>query len=159
MEKYVQKRLLLHLISVADLGSPICGGTKPKGVGIGLLLPPANEVCEGYVFTRVCLSTGGSASDHAGIPPRLEQNPPSEQAPPRSRHPREQCMLGDTAYKRAVRILLECILVLPIFSKNFMKIKNSKIGPGRGIGGASLLLYPTSANDFCLKNILFLIDI
>ena len=23
------------------------------------LLPPANEVCEGYVFTRVCLSTGG----------------------------------------------------------------------------------------------------
>ena len=24
-----------------------------------LSLPPANEVCEGYVFTRVCLSTGG----------------------------------------------------------------------------------------------------
>ena len=24
-----------------------------------LLLPPANEVCEGYVFTGVCLSTGG----------------------------------------------------------------------------------------------------
>ena len=23
------------------------------------LLPPANEVCEDYVFTRVCLSTGG----------------------------------------------------------------------------------------------------
>ena len=23
------------------------------------LLPPANKVCEGYVFTRVCLSTGG----------------------------------------------------------------------------------------------------
>ena len=23
-------------------------------------LPPANEVCEGYVFTGVCLSTGGS---------------------------------------------------------------------------------------------------
>ena len=23
------------------------------------LLPPANEVCEGYVFTRVCMSTGG----------------------------------------------------------------------------------------------------
>ena len=22
-------------------------------------LPPANEVCEGYVFTRVCLATGG----------------------------------------------------------------------------------------------------
>ena len=24
-----------------------------------LLLPPTNKVCEGYVFTRVCLSTGG----------------------------------------------------------------------------------------------------
>ena len=23
-------------------------------------LPPANEVCEGYVFTGVCLSTGGA---------------------------------------------------------------------------------------------------
>ena len=26
---------------------------------INHLLPPANEVCEGYVFTGVCLSTGG----------------------------------------------------------------------------------------------------
>ena len=25
-----------------------------------VLLPPANEVCEGYVFTGVCLSTGGA---------------------------------------------------------------------------------------------------
>ena len=25
------------------------------------LLPPANKVCEGYVFTGVCLSTGGFA--------------------------------------------------------------------------------------------------
>ena len=29
------------------------------------LLPPANEVCEGYVFTRVCLSTGGVVSQYA----------------------------------------------------------------------------------------------
>ena len=31
------------------------------------LLPPANEVCEGYVFTLLCLSTGGScmAGGHA----------------------------------------------------------------------------------------------
>ena len=92
-------------------------------------LPPANEVCEGYVFTGVCLSTGeclplvpgrgclshphplGSACWdkhmlwplHAGI-----QTPPA------------QCMLGytplpsacwDTVNKRAVRIPLECILV------------------------------------------------
>ena len=26
-----------------------------------IFLPPANEVCEGYVFTGVCLSTGGRA--------------------------------------------------------------------------------------------------
>ena len=31
--------------------------------------------------------------------------------PPGSRHPPEQCMLGDTGNRRAVRILLECILV------------------------------------------------
>ena len=30
------------------------------------LLPPANEVCEGYVFTGVCLSTGGHAWHVAG---------------------------------------------------------------------------------------------
>ena len=30
------------------------------------LLPPANEVCEGYVFTRVCLSTGGTCAWQGG---------------------------------------------------------------------------------------------
>ena len=45
------------------------------------LLPPANEVCEGYVFTGVCLSTGegGSGPMHAG--------PPADT-------PSVQCMLG-----------------------------------------------------------------
>ena len=51
-----------------------------------------------------------------------DNRPPREQTPPRSRPPGSspppeqtptsaQCMLGDTANKRAVRILLECILV------------------------------------------------
>ena len=64
---------------------------------------------QGYVFTRVCNSVhgGGSASVHAGTPPR--SRPPWEQTP------REQCMLGDAGNKRAVRILLECILVLNLF--------------------------------------------
>ena len=31
---------------------------------LGIILPPANEVCEGYVFTRVCPSTRGEC----GIP-------------------------------------------------------------------------------------------
>ena len=55
-----------------------------------LLLPPANEVCKGYVFTGVCLSTVGSAPLHAGIhtPPlgrhplgRHPPTPPPGQAP------------------------------------------------------------------------------
>ena len=40
----------------------------------------------------------------------LSRHPP-EQTPPRSRHPPAYCILGDTGNKRAVRILLECILV------------------------------------------------
>ena len=31
-----------------------------------VLLPPANEVCEGYVFTGVCLSTGGGVCGCSG---------------------------------------------------------------------------------------------
>ena len=81
------------------------------GSSMSSFLPPANEVCEGYVFTRVCHSVhrGGSASVHAGIPPWSRPNPPGAEPPP------EQCMLGDTANKRAVRILLECILVALAF--------------------------------------------
>ena len=37
---------------------------------------------------------------------------PRKQKPPGSRHPHEQCMLGDTVNKRAVCILLECNLVI-----------------------------------------------
>ena len=85
--------------------------------------------CEGYVFTGVCLSTGGCLPQcmvgYTHPPP--EQTPP-EQTPPPSRHPR-----ADTPQSRhppgadppsrhppppeirpllrTVRILLECILV------------------------------------------------
>ena len=54
------------------------------------LLPPANEVCKGYVSTGVCLSTGGgvSAPLHAGIHPLADT--------PLDRHPPAQCMLGYT---------------------------------------------------------------
>ena len=31
-------------------------------IGSLYILPPANEICEGYVFTGVCLSTGGVCS-------------------------------------------------------------------------------------------------
>ena len=44
------------------------------------------------------------------VPPR-QVHPPGPGTPPGQVHPPEQCMLGDTGNKRAVRILLECILV------------------------------------------------
>ena len=47
-----------------------------------LLLPPANEVCEGYVFTRVCLSTGEYLGRHpqASTPP-WAGTPPGQLTP------------------------------------------------------------------------------
>ena len=67
-------------------------------------LPPATKLGQGYVFTRVCDSVhGGGGSGPGGlfgIPACAEADPP----------PREQCMLGDTGNKRAVRILMESIL-------------------------------------------------
>ena len=87
--------------------------------------------CEGYVFTGVCLSTGGvvSASVHAGIPhpPPQSRYPPGADTPwertPRGRHPPQSRNPpgADTpgsrhppeirSLLRTVRILLECILV------------------------------------------------
>ena len=92
------------------------------------LLPPANEVCEGCVFTSVCLSTGWgvSAPVHAWIHPWDKRQTPADQRQTptspwddRQTHPPggdtlppAQCILGDTGNKRAVHILLECILVV-----------------------------------------------
>ena len=74
-----------------------------------LYLPPANEVCEGYVFTGVCLSTtvsseGGSLS--GGISVQEGGLCPGEGL----------CQGDPPPYGnvRAVRILLECILV-PVY--------------------------------------------
>ena len=68
------------------------------------LLPSAMKLRRlDYVFTGVCLSTGGgSASVHAGIPHPPEADPPGSR-PPRERQP----------LLRTIRILLECILVIP----------------------------------------------
>ena len=65
-----------------------------------LYLPPAKEVCEGYVFTGVCLSTGGVYQPHS---PGRHTPPPLVDTPP-CRHPDRPCW--DTVNKRA-----ECILV------------------------------------------------
>ena len=54
------------------------------------LLPPANEVCEGYVFTGVCLSTGGC------LPHTPLGRNPRGQTPPVGRHLRADTPLADT---------------------------------------------------------------
>ena len=82
---------------------------------IVIFLPPANEVCEAYVFTGVCLSGGmrgrgacvagrgvcvaGGACEAGGMHGRGVA------------HTFPQQILRDTVNERAVRILLECILV------------------------------------------------
>ena len=67
-----------------------------------LLLPPANEVCEGYVFTGF-LSTGRSALGEGREGVCIQWG---GQTPPPHR------ILRDTVNEWAVRILLECILVV-----------------------------------------------
>ena len=74
-----------------------------------------------YTCLSVILYMGGgvclSACWDSRLPPPeqtypWEQTSPQEQTPPPGADsPLTQCMLGDTANKRAVRILLECILV------------------------------------------------
>ena len=54
---------LLCLSDIYGSEMPICNSTILIKNIWAEVLPPANEVCEGYVFTRVCLSTGG-----VGIP-------------------------------------------------------------------------------------------
>ena len=65
-----------------------------------------------FLHVSVILFTGrgGSVSVHAGI-----------YIPPGADPPGEQCMLADTGNKRAVSILLECILVIHFFKKYFWR--------------------------------------
>ena len=55
------------------------------------LLPPANIVCEGYVFTGVCLSTGVLPQCMFGDPPAsetpLSRDPPTRKTPTRETPP------------------------------------------------------------------------
>ena len=79
-------------------------------------LPPANVVCEGYVFTGVCLSTGGGSPSRGGLHPRGVLHPRGGSSPSWGGVSPSQGGLhpGGVLHPvnvRAVRILLECILV------------------------------------------------
>ena len=68
-----------------------------------------------------------------GGPPQEDRTPPRKTEPPledtrktpQEDTPLEQCMLGDTGNMRAVRILLECILVMSKFW--YMRMKLSRV--------------------------------
>ena len=50
-------------------------------------LPPANKVCEGYVFTGVCLFTGGGCLPHCMLGPEADTPPPwADISPPHAVH-------------------------------------------------------------------------
>ena len=81
-------------------------------------LPPATKLGQGYVFTSVCDSVNrGVCLSSCWDPPPGSRHFPRTRHPPGADTPPEQCMLGDTGNKRAVRILLECILVLYVIHK------------------------------------------
>ena len=84
-----------------------------------VLLPSATKLGQGNIFRSVCpeFCPQGGVCPVACWDTHPEQTPrgadtPLSRHPPRTKHPPAQCMLGDTGNKRAVRILLECILVL-----------------------------------------------
>ena len=98
---------------------------------------PQQSCGQGNIFTPVCHSVhrGVSASVHAGIPSPGSRHPPlgadtppgtdtspQSRHPPRSRHP-PGSRLRHTVNDRPVRILLECILVEPIFYRRLCRCR------------------------------------
>ena len=77
-------------------------------------LPPATKLGQGYVFTGVCDSVhrGGICLSACWDTTPQEQMRPSRHPASTDTPPPPQSMLGDTVNARAVRILLECNLVL-----------------------------------------------
>ena len=97
----------------------------------GSFLSPANEVCEGYVFTPVRQSFyshggGGVFIQEMGVCIRGVRSWADPPPPHR--------ILRDTIDERTVRILLECILVYFFSKKTSLKTKKKqqKTDPGGG---------------------------
>ena len=130
---------------------------------VAYLLLPANKVCKGHVFTGVCLSTGGmhGGGMHGrracmgvcmagGMHGRglVWQGGICDRG---SLCGRGACMAGvcmpctpwqilwDTVNERAVRILLECILVLVVFVTTNLWIKSDCVIPNDSIQSNELL--------------------
>ena len=82
-------RLALHLREILDPPLVII----KQNMCIESYLPPANEVCEGYVFTCVCHSVHregvylSACWDTTNPPPSETRHPPGSRHPPGTRHP------------------------------------------------------------------------
>ena len=107
-------------------------------------VPPRTRCPKDQVYTQYQVPPGTRYTSPEDQVHPQDQIPPWGQVPPRNHvyllgtgiHPSgtryipgtrypfptrwEQCMLGDTGNKRAVRTLLECILVVTEFSKNIL---------------------------------------
>ena len=119
------KVMFLHVSVCPQGGVPgqVPGGTRytPLGPGTPQQVPPWDQVPPGRYtplgpgtppWDQVHPSGTRYTPPGPGTPPisgAHGQVPPQDQV-----HPPEQCMLGDTGNKRAVRILLECILVVSL---------------------------------------------
>ena len=115
-------------------------------------LPPANEVCEGYVFTCVCLSTVGECLPHCMLgytphqdqrqttpeqaspweqtpPPRDQrQTPPKDQTPPAVHAGRYGQQAGGT-HPTGMHTCLNAINTAKSLPGNFVKYSSKVMGP------------------------------
>ena len=88
--------------------------TSNKMILILIFTACKRSLGQGNMFTGVSVHRGEYLTRYtpqARYSPPRSRHPPGV-TPPRSRHPPVQSMLGDTVNARAVRILLECNLVL-----------------------------------------------
>ena len=92
-------------------------GTPPRQVHPPAGTPPGKYTPQVYPLagTPPGRYTLWAVHPQAGIPRQVHppgQVPPGQVPPRAGTHPSAQCLLGDTGNKRAVRILLECNLVI-----------------------------------------------
>ena len=135
----------MYQSTVADKGFP-GGGANSRRRCANLLLPPANEVCEGYVFTGVFLSTGrvSTSGPEGCLPPPGQTPPPWADTTPCADTPLPCPVHAGIVNKRAVRIPLECILVLQNVRQKLHE--NERIWTGGSLAP------PASATDPLLQH-------
>ena len=118
---------------------------------ISYLLPPANEVWGKVIFLHlfvILFTEGGSSTVHVGIPPLLPRRPPTKETPlprrprcqgnppgqgdPLARRPPQRRACWQIRLTRAVRILLECnLVILECFW--FIKVMKARFISGKSI--------------------------